>query len=175
MTESSRDVGEAYNNLVGSLNEADNKVKEITAERNAIAMDLLQLQRARAPTETTRLHLSESPAAESRRTAKLADPPQLEDSVEVQYEAWETQMKLKIAANADHFTTPAMRIAYVSSRCTGEAYKHLATRLRDSASIPYDDDNDVFDHLREVYADPNRLENAQYEFHELKMKTSDKY
>jgi hypothetical protein len=121
------------------------------------------------------LRVSASPAAESRRTAKLADPPQLVDGVDVQYEAWETQMKLKMAANADHFPTPAMRIAYVSSRCTGEAYKHLAAHLRDGASIPYADDIDVFEHLREVYADPNRLENAQHEFHELKMKTSEKY
>jgi hypothetical protein len=174
----------AYEDVVNRLEESEAAKAAAIAERdeaiqarNARTNELYELHAttAAAVDHGARTGSSGTPAAESRGSAKLADPPLLDDGREVQYEAWETQMKLKMAANADHFPTPSMRIAYVSSRCTGEAYKHLAARLRTGASMPYHDDCDVFEHLREVFGDPNRLENAQTEYHELRMKANEKY
>ena len=39
-------------------------------------------------------------------------------------------MAKKLAANADHYNTKALRMAYMDSRVDSNAYKHLATRLR---------------------------------------------
>ena len=43
---------------------------------------------------------------------------------------WESKMVKKLTANADHYPTKALRMAYVDSRVDGEAYKHLAARSR---------------------------------------------
>ena len=45
-------------------------------------------------------------------------------------DVWESKMAKKLVANADHYNTEALLMAYLDSRMDGKAYKHLAARSR---------------------------------------------
>ena len=84
-------------------------------------------------------------------------------------------MTQKLAANADHFDTAQLRIAYVASRCEGKARKHITSRMRDDALNPYTDSNDMLGHLKTIYSDPNCITTAKHQFRQLYMKNGDKF
>jgi hypothetical protein len=116
------------------------------------------------------------PIVEStKKTARIPDPPLLTDGNEPRFDYWQMQIKQKLDANADHFSSPALRLAYVTGRCSGDAMKHIAARMRVDSADRYKDAPDVFEHLDSVYGDPNRLVNAKRRYHSLLMKPADKY
>ena len=45
-------------------------------------------------------------------------------------DVWESKMVKKLTANADHYSTEALCMAYINSHVDWEAYKHLAARSR---------------------------------------------
>ena len=73
-------------------------------------------------------------------------------------------MKQKLRANIDHFDTIELQIAYVTSLITGRAREHIIPRMRDESINKYLIVKDVFEHLKTIYSDPNRVVNAQYQF-----------
>lgn len=113
------------------------------------------------------------PAA--RKTTKIPDPPMLTDGKEPRFDDWLLLMNQKLAANADHFNTSQLRMAYVASRCEGKSRKHITPRMREGALNPYDDSKDMLDHLKTIYSDPNRVATAKHQFRLLYMKTSDRF
>ncbi|ODM14962.1 hypothetical protein SI65_09714 [Aspergillus cristatus] len=60
-----------------------------------------------------------------RKTTKIPDPLMLTDGKEPQFEDWLLLMTQKLAANADHFDTSQLRMAYIASHCEGKARKHI--------------------------------------------------
>lgn len=85
------------------------------------------------------------------------------------------KMKAKLAANADHFGTEALRIAYIQNRVGGRAADHFAPCLRETAKQPYISASDIFKHLETVYLDPNRVLNAKRSFRQLRIKETDRF
>ena len=117
-----------------------------------------------------------SPAPESsKKSSKIADPPILIDGKDLTFENWLSLIQDKLAANADHYPTPTMRLAYIKSRCGGRAAEHLMTRSRDEAPNKYKDATDVIDHLKTIYQDVNRVITAKAKFRQLYMKPSDRF
>lgn len=84
-------------------------------------------------------------------------------------------MSQKLTANADHFDSPQLRIAYVASRCEGKARKHITPRMREDVVNPYIDSKDILNHLKTIYDDPNRVTTAKHQFRQLYMKNGDKF
>lgn len=78
-----------------------------------------------------------------RKSVKIPDPPILTDGKEPTFEDWLLRMEDKLAANADHYPTPALRLAYVKSRCGGRAADHIISRSRSSAMNKYRDSTDI--------------------------------
>lgn len=73
-------------------------------------------------------------AAANRRTTKIPNAPMLSDGKEVRFETWETVIRQKLEANADHYPLLVHRKLYVQSRCEGKAqlYDHtLKNRFRE--------------------------------------------
>jgi hypothetical protein len=110
-----------------------------------------------------------------RRTTKIPDPPLLTDGKGPTYEDWRLAIDQKLVANADHFDTPTLQIAYVASRTAEKARKHLTPRLRKESSRPYHDAYDMLIHLENIYGDPNRAITAKTKFRTLFMKVSDSF
>jgi hypothetical protein len=121
-----------------------------------------------------------SPAPEvtkksTEKSTKIPDPPILTDGKEPKFEDWLLRVEDKLAANADHYPTPAMRLAYVKSRCGGRAAEHLVARSRSDAVNKYQDVTDVLEHLKTIFLDVNRVIAAKEKFRRLYMKPTDKF
>ena len=65
------------------------------------------------------------------------DTPILTDGKDPKFEDWVLLITDKLSANADHYPTAALRLAYVKSRCGGRAAQHLipVSRLRHLPSM----------------------------------------
>lgn len=116
-----------------------------------------------------------TPTTVTRKTTKIPDPPMLTDGREPRFEDWLLLMSQKLTANADHFDSPQLRIAYVASRCEGKARKHITPRMREDVVNPYIDSKDILNHLKTIYDDPNRVTTAKHQFRQLYMKNGDKF
>jgi len=140
----------------------------LTVERdqfqNAFAQQALQMQ----------LGTAQGPHC-PRRTTRIADPAVLTDGKNPKFEDWLLRMEDKLSANADHYSTPTLRLAYVRSRCGGRAAEHLLARSRFNSVNPYRDASEIFDHLKTIYQDVNRAWNAKGKLRRLYMRASDKF
>jgi hypothetical protein len=58
---------------------------------------------------------------------------------------------------------------------TGKAQRHMAPRLRDGAINKYKDLDEILEHLKVIYNDPNCLITAKNEFQQLSIRTSDQF
>jgi transposase InsO family protein len=110
-----------------------------------------------------------------RRTTRIDDPAILTDGKNPKFEDWLLYMEDKLSANADHYSTPTLRLAYVRSRCGGRAIEHLLARSRPTSVNPYRDASEIFDHLKTIYQDVNRAWNAKGKLRRLYMRASDKF
>ena len=84
-------------------------------------------------------------------------------------DVWKSKMVKKLTANADHYPTEALRMAYVDSCMDREAYKHLAARSRIDAWKPFAMTKEMFEVLQKAYRDVNRKHTAMNKFRDLKM------
>ncbi|OJJ85273.1 uncharacterized protein ASPGLDRAFT_1515759 [Aspergillus glaucus CBS 516.65] len=116
-----------------------------------------------------------SPMPPARKSAKIPDPPTLTDGKVLRFEDWLLLMNQNLAANADHFDTPQLRMAYVASRCECKAHKHITPRMRDDVLNPYIDSKDMLDHLKTIYSDLNRVATVKHQFRQLYIKIGDKF
>ncbi|RJE17280.1 hypothetical protein PHISCL_10383, partial [Aspergillus sclerotialis] len=103
------------------------------------------------------------------------DPPVLIDGQDPTFELWELRVRDKLDANSDHFPTARQRLAFVKGRCSGEAASHLLHRSRPGAADPYDDAEDVIQHLKMIYDDVNKDQKAMSRFYKLQIKNSDNF
>ncbi|KAI9035908.1 pol polyprotein [Aspergillus affinis] len=71
-----------------------------------------------------------------------------------------------MTANADYYPTAKLRIAYVTSRCKGDAHRHISPRLE---TQDYRDFGEILNHLKGVFVDPNKARNARRTFNTIKM------
>ena len=71
-----------------------------------------------------------SKQSKKTKLTKLPDPLMLTDGHATGFniDVWESKIVKKLSANANHYPTKALCMAYVNSRVDGEAYKHLAAR-----------------------------------------------
>ena len=70
-------------------------------------------------------------------------------------DVWESKMVKKLTANANHYLTKALRMAYIDNYVDGEAYKHLAARSRIGARMPFATAEEIFKVLQKAYGDVN--------------------
>jgi hypothetical protein len=58
---------------------------------------------------------------------------------------------------------------------TGKAQLHIAPRMDAASSRPYEDEEDILEHLKSVFANPNRKAEAYSAYHQLTMKPRDSF
>jgi hypothetical protein len=178
---------EVYNGLERTFSEVAETLTRIRterqtwkdmAERRGIQIHELIQERDTlkdAYVQASLTNRSGTPGTETKKSTKMADPEPLSDGQEPKYEQWLSRMKNKLEANADHYPTEVLKITYIESRTKGDAARHLEPRMRTDHPEKYQTAKDMFDHLDEIYLDPNRLMNAKTDFRRLIMKNSDKY
>lgn len=111
----------------------------------------------------------------NRRSAKIPDPPMLDDSKDLDFDVWRAQIESKLVGNADHYPTARLRVDYVATRCEGKARKHIGPRLRKGSTNLYADEAAILDHLEEIFSDPNRRTKARQDYQNLAMGNKDSF
>jgi hypothetical protein len=145
------------------------QIDDLIAERDEYKDGLARIALERTP-------MSGTPVPEApKKSTKLPDPPVLTDGKNPEFEDWLSRMKNKLAANADHYSTEALRTAYVENRTAGDAAKHLAPRLREGAANKFTTADEMFKLLETVFLDPNRLQTAKNDFRKLVMRKADNF
>ena len=105
------------------------------------------------------------------KSTRLPNPPMLVDNHATGFDInmWKSKMTKKLVANANHYPTKALRMVYMDSRVDGNAYKHLAARLRIGARKLFATAEEMFEVLQKVYEDSNRAHTAANKFRDLKI------
>ena len=104
---------------------------------------------------------------ETRRSTKLPNLPVLTNGKDPDYDLWARRIKSKLEANADHYPTEKLRMAYLSTRVEGTASLHLAPRMRDDAKNPFNTAEKIIKILKKVFGDPNRRQIAINDYRKL--------
>ena len=52
----------------------------------------------------------------------------------------------------------------MTSQCDGKAWKHITPCLQSKAINPYYDSDDMIEHLKTIYKDPNWITTAKNQF-----------
>jgi len=147
----------------------DNYREQLHEARQAIRRNEAVLDRVIAREDTP----SGSPQPENaRRTTKLPDPPLFDGSRKdgTTYDNWLIQVKNKLRGNADAYPTEDLRIIYAAGRVSGDALTLISPRLDAANHHAYATVRELYEHLDELYGDPNKEKNARRVFKELTMK-----
>jgi hypothetical protein len=67
-------------------------------------------------------------------------------------------MQSKLETNENWYFIERMTMIYVNIKLNDEIYKHIATRLNKNSSRRYLTINEVFDDLKRVYVDSNKMQ-----------------
>ncbi|KGM91419.1 uncharacterized protein PADG_12491 [Paracoccidioides brasiliensis Pb18] len=116
-----------------------------------------------------------TPSETTWRSVKIDDPKHLTDSKEPKFEHWLSWMKNKLRENADHYPTERMRIAYIENWTDGDAARHIAPCMEEDHPERYQTAEEIFEHLKSIYEDANKLQNAKSDYRKLIMRNGDNY
>ncbi len=83
------------------------------------------------------------------------------------FEHWLTVMQSKLKANENWYLIERMIMTYVSIKLNEEAYKHISTRLNKTFARRYLIVNEMFENLKKIYADSNKMQTTMNAFTRL--------
>jgi len=102
------------------------------------------------------------------KSVKLPDPPIFTGTGDPTWETWNIKIADKLDANADHYPTEKIRIAYVVSRLGGDADQQTYAKRRVDAPSPYQSLSELLKHLKEIYEDQDLIRKCRREYVALK-------
>lgn len=93
------------------------------------------------------------------------------------WEDWYIAIRGKLEVNADHFPSDKARMLAVYTHTKGEAMGHLSTRYSPDNTNPdrFVNHLEMLFVLRQIYSDPFKERNAEYEFRRIAMKPLEKF
>ncbi len=103
-----------------------------------------------------------------RKSTKFPDSPIFTGTGESTWKSWTTKISDKLDANADHYPTEKLRIAYVTSRLGGDADEQTYAKRRIDALSPYLSLTKLLEHLNGIYDDQDRNRKCRREYNALK-------
>ncbi len=89
------------------------------------------------------------------------------------FEHWLSTMQSKLEANVDWYSIERMTMTYVSIKLDEETYKHISTRLNKNFSRRYLIVDEIFENLKRVYVDLNKMQTTMNAF--IRLTQVDKY
>jgi len=102
------------------------------------------------------------------KSVKLPNPPIFIGTGDSIWETWNTKIADKLDANADHYSTEKIRIAYVVSRLGGDADQQTYAKRRVGASSLYQSLSELLKHLEGIYGDQDLIRKCRREYVALK-------
>jgi hypothetical protein len=83
------------------------------------------------------------------------------------FEHWLTVMQSKLKANENWYFIERTIMTYVNIKLNEEAYKHISTRLNKISARRYLIVNEMFENLKRVYANSNKMQTTMNAFTRL--------
>ncbi len=80
------------------------------------------------------------------------------------FEHWLSTMQSKLEVNVDWYSIERMTMTYVNIRLDKEMYKHISARLNKNFSRRYLIVNEIFENLKRVYVDFNKMQTTMNAF-----------
>jgi hypothetical protein len=80
------------------------------------------------------------------------------------FEHWLSAMQSKLEANENWYSIERMTMIYVNIKLNEKIYKHIAIRLNKNFSRRYLTINEIFDDLKRMYANFNKMQTKMNEF-----------
>ncbi|SLM35673.1 hypothetical protein LPUS_05027 [Lasallia pustulata] len=148
---------------------------EAKDERIAQLDELLMLAEQQVQQSREVTPLSSVPAT-TKRSAKFPDLPVFTGEttdgkdISLKFEPWVLHIHDKLQMNHDHFKTDAAKTAYVFTCLSGNAMNHINSYCAGDPNH-FKTSDSVLNALWEIYNNPNRQENAQISFCELRQDT----
>ena len=106
---------------------------------------------------------------------KRGDPTALSDGKDPTFISWRIQLRAKLRDNADHFPTKQSVMDYIFGCTSGTAQGHLETRHDEDSPMRFTSREDMFALLATVFTNPNKVQDARYEYSRLTMKTTENF
>jgi hypothetical protein len=85
------------------------------------------------------------------------------------YEVWEFEVRTKFEENPDHFPSENSRISFIFNRTDKTPKEFLLPRVKHTSPMRYTSIEEVFQDLRNNYADPFEAQTARAEYKDLVM------
>jgi predicted metalloenzyme YecM len=83
------------------------------------------------------------------------------------FEHWLSIMQSKLKANVDWYSIERMTMTYVNIKLDEETYKHISIRLNKNSTRRYLIVNEMFDDLKKIYANSNKMQTTMNAFTRL--------
>ncbi len=83
------------------------------------------------------------------------------------FEHWLAVMQKKLKANENWYFIERMIMTYVNTKLNEEAYKHISTRLNRTSARRYLIVDEMFENLKKIYADSNKMQTTMNAFTRL--------
>ncbi len=106
------------------------------------------------------------PEGRFSKSIKLLDSPLFEGSTQ-NVNNWLSRMRNKLKANKNHFPIEELKIAYIESRVSEAAIKHIASRMQDIFLNSFLEVEEVLSIINKVYDDLNRRHTTQRQYLKL--------
>ncbi|EED23126.1 conserved hypothetical protein [Talaromyces stipitatus ATCC 10500] len=104
------------------------------------------------------------------KSTKLPKGAKLSDGVDPIFDSWLIDMRHSLNSNEDHYDTPETRMAFVKRICEGKAARYLLPQMREDSLNPFVNVEDMFEHLKTIFHDVNRVVKAKNQLFTLQMK-----
>ncbi len=99
---------------------------------------------------------------------KLSNPPIFIETGDSTWETWNIKIADKLDANANHYPTEKIRIAYVVFRLEGDADQQTYAKRRVDAFSSYQSLSELLKHLKEIYEDQDLTRKCRRKYVALK-------
>ena len=122
---------------------------------------------------------SGTPFASDFRTklAKISDPPFFSTGTEdkLGFDGWLIQVKNKLHSDEHMYPTESRKIVYVTGLLQSPAYDLISPRLDSNNPHAYTTIGELYEHMEELWSNPNKQKDARAAFRKLEMDKTDKF
>ena len=111
----------------------------------------------------------------TRLSTKLPDPPVFSGTnSHVLFDDWKIRIQDKLTHNGDHYPSESFKVAYVTSRLSGEASKHISLKRRQRSNHTC---KEILDLLSDLYETPLSViyKENHHALHHLKQGTNQSF
>ena len=155
-------------NQVDDLTEKSQHLEQKVARKDST---IAQLTEASLQGQGSRERSGSPLVSDYRKLAKISDPPFFSTGTDdkLGFDGWLIQVNNKLSSDEHMYPTESRKIIYVTGLLRSPAYDLISPRLDPSNPQTYTTIGQLYDHMGELQANPNKQKDARAAFHKLTM------